>query len=177
MLIFPVASMAQNKSVKDNSATVPDISVMSFRIDKYEVADKIDIVNIFNHADDTTVPVPKGERFVIVTLIGSLDGLREKYKMVPKFHKQFAALFDDGKEKKSSDALMVKGLFGWGGEGRFNTWALGNSDDPAHNNEEEFTVAFELPLEWNQFKIAVKKLDGSGGYVLAGTIDLNNTKH
>jgi len=159
-------------ALKDKDKALPDVSAMSFTIAKYAIADKVTVDNWFRKIN-ATAPAPEGQRFVIVTLTGRLEGLRKRFQMVPKIHKQFVALYGEGGAKQSSAAMMIRGIFGW--EIQDQAWALGKVTDPACEDSESFTVAFALPLKWNRFQVAVLKPGGSGQFVPAGEIDLAET--
>jgi hypothetical protein len=149
--------------------TLPDISTMSFTVEKYKADSKIAIENMLFNVHKT-IDAPEGSKFVVVTLKGRLDGLRNKYKFVPKFREQFVAIVDEGDKKTAYKADMIQTIVGWEIEDR--TWALGTPTDHANDDGEYFSVAFGLPVKITNFELGVIKNDGSGSFVSVGKIDL-----
>jgi hypothetical protein len=146
--------------------TLEDVSVMKFTVGEHRTADALEIKNVLYGAD-TKIPAPAGQHFVVVTLIGELPQLREKYGFVAKIPEQFVAL--EPQEKQFHKALLIKGILGWERAGR--SWALGKATQVKWQDKEEFTVAFALPRELTRFQVAIRKLAGDD-VVLAGAVDL-----
>ena len=162
---------AVNASEKESGATLDDVSVMKFSIEDCGNPSTIDVKNFFT-GKSTTLPTSAGRKFYVVTLVGQLDGLHEKYRFVTKEQKRFVALYDVGKQKEYSEGIMIMGLFGWQIDGR--NWVLAPKEDradPGWRDKERFTVAFSLPEGWKKFEVTVLKNAGAGDPVRVGEID------
>jgi len=162
---------AVNASEKESGATLDDVSVMKFSIEDCGNPSTIDVKNFFT-GKSTTLPTSAGRKFYVVTLVGQLDGLHEKYRFVTKEQKRFVALYDVGKQKEYSEGIMIMGLFGWQIDGR--NWVLAPKEDradPGWRDKERFTVAFALPEGWKKFEVAVRKNAGAGDSIRVGEVD------
>jgi hypothetical protein len=175
----PVPSSAAANEEKRNEAvpskkpgaTLDDVSAMSFAIENCTSPRTIEVTDMFS-GRSSTLPQTEGKKFYVVTLVGRLEGLHEKFGFVTKDQKRFLAYHEDGDRKEYSEGVMIMGLFGWQIDGR--NWVLAPKEDaadPDWRDKERFTVAFSLPEAWRQFSVAVRHNSGEADLVRAGQID------
>jgi hypothetical protein len=79
-----------------------DVSIMSFTIRKYQSSDAIQLDNFSRDLSERRSS-PKGKKFVVVSLVGQLEGLRKRYEFVLK---------DDETAKEAVRAFMIQGAIG-----------------------------------------------------------------